>query len=107
MLRIAIDQARAIARRGPTTSLAADPVAADDPVDDAERNEVRDAVWRELVRLPRKQQAALVMHDLDGYEYAEVARLLDVREKTARAHVFAARERLRRRLKRLWRGVTE
>lgn len=46
-----------------------------------------------LLRLPRRQRAALVLHDLDGLELDEVATALDCSEAAAARLLSAARER--------------
>lgn len=53
---------------------------------------------RAIAMLPPRARAVLVLHDLRGHTHAEVAGILDIAEGTSRAHLFAARERLRRAL---------
>lgn len=49
-----------------------------------------------LLALPEKRQAALLLRDVEGCSYAEIGAVLGVAEATARVHVWAAREQLRR-----------
>jgi RNA polymerase sigma-70 factor (ECF subfamily) len=58
----------------------------------------RVALERAITRLPVRARAVLVLHDLKGYSHAEVAATLDIAEGTSRAHLFFAREQLRRSL---------
>lgn len=63
----------------------------------AERGAVdRIALERAIADLPPRARAVLVLHDLEGHTHAEVARILKMAEGTSRAHLFFARERLRR-----------
>ncbi|MFQ5654070.1 MAG: RNA polymerase sigma factor [Planctomycetota bacterium] len=106
VLRIAIDRARRWARlhlilprlatrRGERAS---------PPLREAERSELRERVWRAILSLPRRKQQVIVLHDMEGLPYAEVAALLGIREATARVHAHSAREALRRNLQGLLGG---
>lgn len=53
---------------------------------------------RELRALPPKQAAALVLRHLHGFTNREIARALDVPERTVASRIAAARTRLRARL---------
>ena len=68
------------------------------PEEAAERHELREAVWRSLLSLPRRQREVMVLHQLEGLPYGSVAEILDLEETTARAHAYAARHELRRKL---------
>lgn len=50
---------------------------------------------RALAALPEKQQASIVLRDLEGLPESSVARILDVSQATVRTHVCRARLRLR------------
>jgi RNA polymerase sigma factor (sigma-70 family) len=54
-------------------------------VDHGERIVQRDDLERRLARLPRRQQAALVLRYLEGLDYADAARILGCAEGTVRA----------------------
>jgi RNA polymerase sigma-70 factor (ECF subfamily) len=62
--------------------------AADAPHDDAA---VLDAA---LATLPVEQRTILVLHHLDGRPLAELARILDIPEGTAKSRLYAARRAL-------------
>lgn len=61
-------------------------------VDDA------DAAWRLLAELPPIQRAAVVLRFHEDRTFAEIARVLDCPESTARSHVHRALAALRTRL---------
>jgi RNA polymerase sigma-70 factor (ECF subfamily) len=48
-----------------------------------------------IERLDPDQRAVVLLHDVDGYNHAEIAAMLDIREGTSRARLSRARERLR------------
>ena len=68
------------------------------PADGAETADELQRLRTELLALPPKRQAALVLHDVEGLPYAEVAAILGIAQATARAHVWAGREQLRKRM---------
>ena len=51
---------------------------------------------RAIATLSPRARAVFVLHDLEGHTHPEVSEILDIAEGTSRAHLFAARERLRR-----------
>ncbi len=55
-------------------------------------------VWRALAELSLRQRQAVVLRDWAGYETNEIARMLGMRESTARVHLARGREALRRSL---------
>ncbi len=67
-----------------------------------ERGELADRVREALGELPERQQAALVLRDLEGLNYDHLAAVMDVRPGAARILVHRARERLRTTLLRRW-----
>lgn len=67
----------------------ADPTRRVDDVDEA---------WRLCLDLPPLQRAAVVLRFYDDLPFADIARVLDCTEATARSHVFRALARLRARL---------
>ncbi len=100
-LHLAIDRARQWVRRNAKLhDLWRSRRAESDPRAEAEKAEAREEVWRRILELPEKRQQVVVLRDMEGLAYAEVARILGIRESTARAHVYAAREELRRKLAR-------
>jgi RNA polymerase sigma factor (sigma-70 family) len=73
------------------------------PVSPAEPDEMQRAlerhdVGRALSELPVRQRQAVVLRDWAGFETAEVARMLGMKDSTVRVHLARARERLRQSL---------
>jgi RNA polymerase sigma-70 factor (ECF subfamily) len=50
---------------------------------------------RAIERLPAGYRAAFVLHDVEGYEHAEVGRLLGIAEGTSKSQVHKARLKIR------------
>jgi RNA polymerase sigma-70 factor (ECF subfamily) len=63
-----------------------------------ERPDERVALERAIARLPDQARAVLVLHSIEGHTHAEIGRILGIAEGTSRAHLYQARERLRREL---------
>ena len=53
-----------------------------------------------IAALPAMMRQVLVLHDLEGYEHGEIARLLGIAEGTSKAHLHHARRKLREALNR-------
>ena len=68
------------------------------PPDCAELTDDLERLREHLLALPEKRQAALLLRDVEGCSYAEIGAVLGVAEATARVHVWAAREQLRRQM---------
>jgi len=54
---------------------------------------------RAIERLPDGCREAFVLHDVEGFDHKEVARLLEIAEGTSKSQVFKARAKLRGYLK--------
>lgn len=86
-------------------SLDAPPPGQDDPVEpagemDPEGAHVRrDALDRALAQLPDDQRAAVLLRDVEGFEYREIAEQLGVPLGTVESRIFRGRQRLRELLK--------
>lgn len=63
--------------------------------DPAEADELRDRLREALGRLLPRQRAVIVLHDVEGYRHADIGRLLDIPEGTARSDLHHARAALR------------
>ncbi len=61
----------------------------------AEADAVAPRIRELIAKLPERQQAALVLREISGMEYAEVAAILEIEESTARVLVRNGREGLR------------
>lgn len=53
-----------------------------------------------IASLPPMARQVLVLHDIEGYEHAEIGAMLGIAEGTCKAHCFRARRLLRERLDR-------
>ncbi len=68
----------------------------DDPHRELERNSARAKVLEALERLPERQRTAVMMYDLEGYDHADIAEILDIAVGTSRANLHHGRHALRR-----------
>lgn len=64
--------------------------------DPAEGGELRRRLKEALDTLPPRQRSVIVLHDVEGYKHAEIGRMLDIPEGTARSDLHYARSHLRR-----------
>lgn len=67
-----------------------------EPGEVLERAELKAVVRRLLDLLPRHYKAAIVLHDIEGLSYEEVAAIFGCSTRAARLRVFRARMRLKR-----------
>jgi RNA polymerase sigma-70 factor (ECF subfamily) len=63
--------------------------------DPAEKNELRQRLTEALNTLPERQRAVIVLHDVEGYKHAEIGKMLNIPEGTARSDLHYARSQLR------------
>jgi RNA polymerase sigma-70 factor (ECF subfamily) len=75
------------------------PSAPRDPADAVEGAEVQDRVQEALQSLPTDLRMAVVLYDIEGLAYGEIARVLEVPEGTVKSRIHRARSALRERLK--------
>jgi RNA polymerase sigma-70 factor (ECF subfamily) len=68
------------------------------PEDAVLGNELRAKLQREILELAEALRAPLVLHDVEGLPYAEIARILRVAEGTVKSRIHRARRALRRQL---------
>ena len=88
LMRILLNECRNIQRK---IRFQAVPLEADVAANEAPDFGLREA----LRRLPEKYRTPLLLHTLDGYPVAEVARMLRVPVSTVRGRVYQARKQLR------------
>ena len=60
----------------------------------AEKKELREAVNRGLSRLPENYRAILLLREIEGLSYEEIAGVLSLEEGTVKSRIFRARKRL-------------
>jgi RNA polymerase sigma-70 factor, ECF subfamily len=73
--------------------------APQDPNDELDRADRREAVERALQKLPPAQRVPLVLYHLEGLSYEEIARKLNVSLGKVKTDIFRGRESLRRKLR--------
>jgi len=59
-----------------------------------QRNAAREAVWRGLERIGEEHREVLVLKDLQGFRYTEIARILEIPEGTVASRLYHARQAL-------------
>ncbi len=69
-----------------------------DPAEQVSAKDVLRRVEAAMERLPLRQRTALHLRSVEGFCYAEIARVLETSEGTVRNAVMQARKKLRRRL---------
>lgn len=82
-------------------SLDAPPPGSEDPIEPVgetnpeARHVDRDAIDRALAQLPADQREAVLLRDVEGFDYKEIAEQLDVPLGTVESRIFRGRQRLR------------
>jgi len=76
-----------------------------EPSKGVERDELRTLVRETVGEMPEKQRQVLIMCDLQGMPYEEIAEALDIPLGTVKSRIFHARADLARRLKPYMSGV--
>ncbi len=75
------------------------------PDEDASLAERKALVRRALDKLPRKFQEVLVLRELEGLAYRDIARILGVAQGTIESRIFRGRARLGEELRRMKEGL--
>jgi len=75
------------------------PPAPRDPEDAAVGSEVRERVQEALLELPEDLRVAVLLYDIEGQSYQDVARVLEIPEGTVKARIHRARSALRDQLR--------
>lgn len=68
---------------------------APDPSLQLERDERRDALHRLIDTLPEKQRTALLLRDVEGHSYREIADIMQIGESDVKVNIFRARNKLK------------
>ena len=98
---VAISFLRKRARRRPEVSLAVEDwdalpaSAASDPVATSERRSLKERLEAAIESLPEDHRSIVVMKDVYGLSFEQIARELRINEGTARVRLFRARRRLK------------
>jgi len=59
-----------------------------------------------VAALPLRYRVPLVLHEIEGWSYVDIARELGCREGTVKSRIHRGRQRLRQRLEPYWQGGT-
>ena len=70
-----------------------------DPGKDLERKQLREKIMAALDELPEEQKQIIVLREIDGMSYKEIADVLDIPEGTVMSRLFYARKKLQAALK--------
>jgi len=65
-----------------------------EPQDALERKELREAIRAALGKLPEEQRLILVLRDVEGYSYSDIARILRLELGTVKSRIYRARANL-------------
>lgn len=60
--------------------------------------ELKDALAHALATLPERQRMLVLLRDLEGYEYAEMAQMTGLSEQQVGVYLFRARKQLKKQL---------
>jgi RNA polymerase sigma factor (sigma-70 family) len=90
LFRVAHNEAISLVRRRPEPEAPLDEASATSEFDPATRERLR-TLLDDLAALPERQRSALVMRELSGLSYAEVAGALDTSPAAAKQAVYEAR----------------
>ena len=83
------------------------PSAPRDPEDAASGGEIQARVQAALLGLPKDLRLAVVLYDIEGQSYGEIAEVLQIPEGTVKSRIHRARTALRDRLKALAQTASE
>lgn len=62
----------------------------------SEKNARISQVRRAVAMLPKEMRTMVVLRDIEGYSYEEIAKMLRISEGTVKSRIFRAREKLRK-----------
>ncbi len=66
------------------------------PEDALMQNEMREQLARGIAELPEKYRQVVILRDINGLTYDEIARCLDLEEGTVKSRIARGRDRLRK-----------
>jgi RNA polymerase sigma-70 factor (ECF subfamily) len=78
-----------------------------DPEDAASGGEIQERVQEALLGLPRDLRMAVVLYDIEGQSYGDIAKVLRIPEGTVKSRIHRARTALRDRLRAFARAANE
>ena len=68
------------------------------PEDELERKELLEMINAAIAELPPKQQATIILHDVEGYSKEEISRIMDCPQATVRSNLHIARSKVKKKL---------
>ena len=68
------------------------------PEQSAVRNEARDIIYNALDEISKQHKDIIILRDINGYSYEEIAEMLELEYGTVKSRLFRAREALRKKL---------
>lgn len=74
------------------------------PERDHQRSVARDLLWQALERIGEEHREVLVLKELQGFRYNEIAKILDIPEGTVASRLFHARRALKEALEEMGAG---
>jgi RNA polymerase sigma-70 factor (ECF subfamily) len=96
--RLAAPEGRTV--RGGEDELTRLPGSGEDPVARLERSELEQALQRAIAELPAERRIVVVLRDLEGLSYEDIARALGIEIGTVRSRLHRARLDLKSKLER-------
>lgn len=69
-----------------------------DPLQSIEQSEFRQVVWQALQELAEEHRVIIVLRDIHGYSYEEIAQILNLNSGTVKSRLNRARKALREKL---------
>lgn len=66
----------------------------DDPRRSLERKQLRERIMNEVDKLPDDQKQAIILREIDGLSYKEIAAVMDIPEGTVMSRLYYARKKL-------------
>ncbi len=76
-------------------------VSVERSVDQQRQYEAREIVDKAVAFLPPMQKSIILLRDLEGYAYQEIADILEISESQVKVYLFRARKKLKKQLKEL------
>lgn len=70
------------------------------------RQELQRKVASAVTQLPMRYRVPLVLHEIEGWSYADIAREIGCREGTVKSRIHRGRQRLKEQLAPYWNGGT-
>jgi RNA polymerase sigma-70 factor (ECF subfamily) len=75
------------------------------PHTEAETHELRDRIQHALAQLPEEFRRPLILRDVEGLEYEEIAAITGAHLGTVKSRIFRGRQRMRELLTPYWKNV--